>query len=190
MRKSHRQLSQFRITPPSTGPRIGPSAVGIDTRAMTCPSATPRLADTRIDIISGMISPAPRPCRTRNAMSDGASHATAHKTEPSRKISSPAIQATRDPNRVAAQPANGTATASASRYPVLTHWIVDTGTSRSRPSVSSAMVVIVVSRIGAIRPMITAHATRRVAGSMVWAGDVVAVMGTPLRIICVSYFRR
>src|SRR3954447_23897426 len=49
--------------------------------------------------------------------------------------------------------------ARASRYPVDTHWIVDSGDWRSSDRVSSATLTIVVSRIDMITPSTTTPAT-------------------------------
>src|SRR3954454_3078258 len=60
---------------------------------------------------------------------------------------------------------------SASRYPVLTHWMDDSVVSNSRPRVSIATITIVVSRIDMMMPRTTTAAIRRKAGSMAggWA---------------------
>ena len=54
---------------------------------------------------------------------------------------------------------NGTATASAGRYAVETHWTVSSDASRPRDRVSSATLTIVVSRIDATTPTVTTAET-------------------------------
>jgi hypothetical protein len=56
--------------------------------------------------------------------------------------------------------------ASASMYPVATHWMSASGECRSRLSVSRATLTIVVSRIERIAPMTTTAAMRQTCGSM------------------------
>ena len=57
------------------------------------------------------------------------------------------------PNRRAAQPVTGITAASASMYPVTTHWISAIVECSSRLSVASATLTIVVSRIDMIDPI-------------------------------------
>ena len=107
-----------------TGPRIGPSAIGSDTMPISVPMFLPPAWRISTDCIRGIISPAPKPCTTRNAIRDPASQANEQATEPTRKTSSAAIQTRRLPNRSSAHATTGIEMASDSRYAVDTHWIV------------------------------------------------------------------
>src|SRR5207248_10369765 len=66
----------------------------------------------------------------------------------------------------AAQPVTGITAASASMYPVTTHWIWDTWECKSRPRVASATLTIVVSRIDITVPIRTTALTRHTWASM------------------------
>ena len=61
----------------------------------------------------------------------------------------------RVPKRSTAQPASGITAASASRYAVETHWIVDSRESNATASRSIATLTIVESRIVITAPQIT-----------------------------------
>ena len=113
---------------------------------------------------SRKIRPAPKPWSTRNPIRLASFQDTEHRTDPTTKITSAAIHARLPPQRASAQPVTGIATVSASRYAVLTHCIVPTVECNLSTSVCSAIVTIVVSRIAAIPPMISASAARRTSG--------------------------
>ena len=81
-KKIQRQLRCWRIRPPSTGPRIGPSSIGAPTTLITRPIRCGPAAWTRIVIPAGMIIPPPRPWRTRKKISDPADQARPDSTEP------------------------------------------------------------------------------------------------------------
>src|SRR3954452_17945316 len=70
------------------------------------------------------------------------------------------------PKRRAAQPVSGMTAASESKYPVSTHWIEASDEFRSRLSVASATLTIVVSRMDMIEPSTTTEAMRQTWGSM------------------------
>jgi hypothetical protein len=114
-RNSQRQLSQLRITPPITGPRIGPSASGRLTVAIRLGLARPPAAFTPRVWIRGKISPAAKPCSTRKPIRLVSLQGAAHRTEPSTKSTSAAIQTRLPPHRLCAHPVIGIATAIASR---------------------------------------------------------------------------
>lgn len=114
-RNSQRQLSQLRITPPTTGPRIGPSASGKLTVAIRRLLARPPAALTPRVCISGKISPAAKPCKTRKPIRLVSLHASPDSTDPTAKSTSAAIQTCLPPHRLSAHPVVGTATAIASR---------------------------------------------------------------------------
>ncbi len=108
------------MTPPRTGPRIGPTAIGRLTVAVTRPSelappGTERAARMARVISSGKIMPAPAPCSTRKAIRLSAFQATEHSAEPATKMVSAAIQSRLPPNRAWAQPTTGITTPRASR---------------------------------------------------------------------------
>jgi hypothetical protein len=114
-RNSQRQLSQLRITPPITGPRIGPSASGRLTAAIRLLLARPPAALTARVCISGKIRPAAKPCRTRKPIRLASLQASAHRADPATKSTSAAIQTRLPPHRLSAHPVTGIATAIASR---------------------------------------------------------------------------
>jgi hypothetical protein len=114
-RKSQRQLSQLSITPPITGPSIGPSASGRLIVAIRLLLARPPAALTPRVCISGKIRPAPKPCRTRKPIRLAAFQDSADRTDPATKITSAAIQARLPPHRLSAHPVTGITTAIASR---------------------------------------------------------------------------
>ena len=70
------------------------------------------------------------------------------------------------PKRRAAQPVTGITAASASMYPVTTHWICAIVLCSSRPSVASATLTIVVSRIDMTEPTSTTALTLQTCASM------------------------
>lgn len=114
----------------------------------TCPPA----ALTASVCISGKISPAPKPCSTRKPIRLAPFHAAAHSTEASTNSTSAAIQTRLPPQRRSAHPVTGIATATASRNPVVTHWIVPVVVCSFTTNVWIASVTIVESRIAAIPP--------------------------------------
>ena len=114
-RNSQRQLSQLRITPPITGPRIGPSASGRLTAAIRLLLARPPAARTARVCISGKIRPAAKPCTTRKPIRLASFQASAHRTDPVTKSTSAASHRRLPPHRLSAQPVTGIATAMASR---------------------------------------------------------------------------
>ena len=78
----HEKLST--ISPPITGPRIGPSSVGTPITLITRPIRCGPAAWARIACPIGMIMPPPKPCRTRKTISDVVLHASPHSVEPTR----------------------------------------------------------------------------------------------------------
>src|SRR3989442_11591350 len=101
------------------------------------------------------------PWSTRKPISDSVLHARPHKPLVTTNAATAVIHTRLGPKRSAAHPVSGIAVASASRYPVLTHWIVDRGECNSIRRVSSATLTIVVSRIDMTAPTITTMAIRR-----------------------------
>jgi hypothetical protein len=61
---------------------------------------------------------------------------------------------------------SGITLATASRYAVITHWMVEIEVWKSRPSVGTATLTIVASRIGMIDPITTTVPSRRSSWSM------------------------
>ena len=111
------------------GPRIGPSAAGRLTSAINRPRPTaPGTCWIARVAISGIMMPPPMPWTTRNAIRLGASQARLQAIDAARKMVRPIIHSRLPPIRACAQPTTGMVTPSASRYPVLTHWMVLTGT--------------------------------------------------------------
>jgi hypothetical protein len=185
-RNSQRQLSQLRIRPPITGPRIGPSAIGRLTAAMSRLLTRPPAARTASVCISGKISPAPKPCSTRKPIRAPSLHAAAHSAEASTNTSSAAIHTRRPPQRRSAQPVTGIVTAMATRKPVVTHWIRPVAEGSSTSSVWTASVTIVESRIAAIPPTISASSALLTCGDTV--SSLVRVIVSPvIRVESISY---
>ena len=92
--------------------------------------------------------------------------ATPHSIEPAVKSTSDVTKTCLGPNRRAAHPATGITAASASRYPVTTHWMSAIELCSSRPSDVRATLTIVVSRIVMIEPSMMMPDTRHTQGSM------------------------
>src|ERR1700761_3650895 len=153
------------MTPPSTGPRIGPTAIGRLTVGVTRPSEVPppgteRAARMARVISRGKITPAPPPGPARKAIRLLAFQASEHSAEPpTNKMRAP-IHSRLPPNRAWAQPTTGIATPRASRYPVLTHWIWLTVECSAPTRVCSAMETIVVSSTAAGAPAAGARVPR------------------------------
>jgi hypothetical protein len=111
-------------------------------------------------------------------MRSGSLHAALQRSEPTRKRVRASIQARFPPSRFCTHALSGTVAARASTYPVVTHWIVDTGALRSTESVCKATLMIVVSKTTARMPTISTLAVRvtflsrrGVTGSMFLAMD-------------------
>ena len=154
---------------------IGASCAGTAITPITRPSRFGPAAWTTIVCASGSSIPPPRPWSTRNAIRLPIDQASPHSIEPARKSAIAVIHTRLAPNRSAAQPVSGITTASASRYAVLTHWIVATVVWNSRPSVSSATLTIVVSRIAGTAPTSTAMQSR-ISGVSRRSGAAVSVI--------------
>jgi hypothetical protein len=106
-----------------------------------------------------MIMPPPKPCRNRKTISDSGDQARPHSADATPNSATEIIHIRSAPKRSDAQPVSGITVASASRYPVETHWIVSSGAESSRDSVSRATLTIVVSRIDMTTPTTTTAAT-------------------------------
>ena len=158
MRKISRQDPESSSAPPTTGPSAGASSIGTPTSAITRPIRSGPAACARIVIPTGITIPPPRPCRTRNAISEPADHASPHSSDPTAKAATAAMNTRRVPKRSTAQPASGITAAIASRYAVETHWIADSRASNSSPSRSIATLTIVESRIVITAPQTTTAA--------------------------------
>src|SRR5664279_1839037 len=116
----------------------------------------------------------------------GAFHARLQAIDPTRNSTNANIHNRLPPNRDCAQPTNGIVTPSASRYPVLTHWIVDTAVSNCAASVCSATLTIVVSKTTASPPTISTVAILTTFGSIGSLARVTVVMPSPFRYRTVS----
>jgi hypothetical protein len=138
---------------------------------MTRPSRFGPAACARIVWASGRISPPPAPCRTRKKIRLPTDHAMPHSAEPPRNSASETIHMRLIPNRPADHPVSGMTIDSASMYPVVTHWIVDSDVCRRPPSVSIATLTIVVSRIDMMAPSTTTAHRRLRAGSKPASSD-------------------
>ncbi len=143
------------IRPPIVGPRIGASIAGTATTLMTLPILFGPAASAIISWPIGRIMPPPTPCRTRNTISSVVDVASPHSADPAVNSTSETRYTCLAPKRRAAHPVTGITAASASMYPVTTHWIWSIVECSSRLSVASATLTIVVSRIDMIDPTIT-----------------------------------
>ena len=112
-RKIQRQDALSTISPPMTGPRIGPSSIGTPTIDITRPTRAGPAVRVRIVMPAGMIMPPPRPCTTRNRMIDSADQARPASTEPTMNIAIEPMYSRLVPNRSAAQPDSGMTVANA-----------------------------------------------------------------------------
>ena len=83
-KKIQRHDTLETMAPPMTGPRIGPSRVGIPMTAMTRFILSGPAVRAMIAWPTGMIMPPPKPWRTRNAMRAVADQARPQSTEPAR----------------------------------------------------------------------------------------------------------
>ncbi len=97
-------------------------------------------------------------------MRELADHAIPQRQDPTTNSETDVIHINLAPKRSTAQPVTGMTTAKASRYPVVTHWMVETDTWKSRARVSSATATIVVSRMAMIDPSTMTVETRRISG--------------------------
>ena len=82
MRKIQCQLSESMSAPPTIGPQIGPSSIGMPITAITRPIRSGPAARVRIVMPSGTSMPPPRPWSTRNATSISSEVAAAQSAEP------------------------------------------------------------------------------------------------------------
>ena len=92
---------------------------------MTRPIRWGPAACARMVIPAGMIIPPPKPCTTRKKISDPADHARPESTDPATNRVTTSIHSCLAPKRSDAHPVMGITTASATRYPLATHWIVE-----------------------------------------------------------------
>src|SRR3984957_19515015 len=181
------------MSPPMTGPMIGPRTNGTPMMLMTRPMRCGPAARAKIDWPTGSSMPPPMPWITRKAMSELAHEATPHRREPMMKRVSEVIQTNLAPKRSTAHPVTGMTMDSASRYPVATHWMVVTETWKSRPRVARATATMVVSRIDMIDPRTTTLEVRRSAGDSVnegAAGEVIGLLHITQRYGVVKDFPR
>ena len=115
MKKISRHDALSISAPPTIGPIAGASSIGTPTIAITRPIRSCPAARARIVMPTGITSPPPRPCRTRNAISDPADHASPHSSDPPANAATADMNTRRVPKRSTAQPASGITAASASR---------------------------------------------------------------------------
>ena len=114
-KKIHRHEKLSTISPPITGPRIGPSSVGTPITLITRPIRCGPAAWARIACPTGRIMPPPNPWMTRKKISEPVLQASPHNVEPTRNSATDTIHTRRPPNRSIDQPVNGITVASASR---------------------------------------------------------------------------
>ena len=97
MKKISRHDPLSSSAPPTTGPSAGASSIGTPTSAITRPMRSAPAAWARIAIPTGMTIPPPRPCMTRNAISDPADHARPHSSEPTANAATAVMKTRRVP---------------------------------------------------------------------------------------------
>lgn len=141
---------------PKTGESSGTTATTLITRPVRFGPAT---RASRACPVAGS-SPPPRPWITRKTIRLVADQASAHSTEPSRNTPTAASQVRLPPNRSASQPDAGTAATTASRYPVVTHWISATDAPNSSVRASMPTLTMVASRVAMKVPSTRMKATR------------------------------
>ncbi len=103
------------MNPPMTGPRTGPSSIGIPTTLITRPTRLGPAACVSRMIPTGMISPPPKPCSRRKPISMPVDWASPHRTEPPTNSATEDIHTRLASKRWLSQPASGITVASASR---------------------------------------------------------------------------
>lgn len=113
---------------------------------MTRPIRAGPAAPATTVIMTGSTMPPPSSWTTRKAIRLSAFVARAQSVEPIRKTERPSSHTRLAPKRITAQPATGTARATASRQPVVTHSMVAGVACNSPPSVLIPTLTIVASR--------------------------------------------
>ncbi len=103
------------ITPPTIGPRTGPSGMTTPISPITRPTREgPAVRASSVSMI-GSSMPPPKPWITRKMIRVSIEGASPLASEPTRKTDSPASHIRRLPNRSVAQALSGMATVTASR---------------------------------------------------------------------------
>lgn len=176
MKNIHRHDRCARISPPTVGPSTGASMAGTATALITRPIRAGPAARASMVCPIGRIIPAPKPCTSRNTMSEPMFQARPHSTDPVMNSSSETSHMVFGPNRTTAQPDSGMLADSARVYPVSTHCTAVSEVWNSDPSVFTATLVIVVSRMVMIAPSTTTITRLRRAGSNPAGAFVVCVI--------------
>ena len=131
---------------------------------------------TRIIWPTGIVSAPATPWSTRNPTSSGNVVDRPQASEASVKVVIEATYTRRAPNRSTSHPVSGNAAASASRYPVTTHWTEARSECSRSDNVRIAMFTIVVSSIDIRPPKTTATIVRRSIASLARPGVLALVM--------------
>jgi hypothetical protein len=113
-KKIQRHDALSTMSPPITGPKIGPSSVGTPITAITRPSRCGPAVCARTLMPTGMIMPPPKPCSTRKKIRDPDDHAKPQSAEPRPKSRTETIHTCLAPKRSDVHPVSGMTTASAS----------------------------------------------------------------------------
>jgi hypothetical protein len=109
------QVALSTISPPTIGPKMGPSRTGTPTSERTRPTRCgPALVVTRV-IPTGRSIPPPRPWSTRKAMSSVGEEESPQSAEPMPNSTREISQIRFVPNRSVSHPDSGITTASESR---------------------------------------------------------------------------
>src|SRR3954447_20189514 len=144
-------------TPPTTGPSATPRpAVAAQRPIAIVRSRASVKTLIRSESVAGMMNAAPAPMTARATISPSTPPAYAAHAEAPPNTPSPARSVRRRPKRSPSAPARSSRPATASVWAATTHWRSATPASRSRTSVGSATLTIVLSMTMASR---LAHST-------------------------------
>jgi hypothetical protein len=113
-KKIQRQETESTMSPPMTGPKIGPSSVGTPMTAITRPSRCGPAVWASALMPSSMIMPPPKPCSTRRKIREPADLARPHSVDPSPNSATETIHTRLAAKRSDIHPVRGITTARAS----------------------------------------------------------------------------
>src|SRR5690625_6554149 len=136
IRNSHGHVHHAKTKPPNTGPNAGARETTIPRIDIARPSLSGPTACPRMVCPAGIKTPADRPCATRRTMSSSIFHAIAHRPEVTVKTDNAMSHKRPGPNVWLSHAHDGNETASASKYPLETHWTRSRLESRSVAMVS------------------------------------------------------
>src|SRR5690625_261042 len=181
IRNSHGHVHHAKTKPPNTGPNAGARETTIPRIDITRPSLSGPTACPRMVCPAGIKTPADRPCATRRTMSSSIFHAIAHRPEVTVKTDNAMSHKRPGPNVWLSHAHDGNETASASKYPLETHWTRSRLDSRSVAMVSRPIFASEASIPAANAPNTMIHARRHTGQPM---SGVVAYDVCPADAIC------